>query len=790
MAQSDMAQSPSSHGRSDQDAAGPVVIVGMGSVVPGAAGPTEMWRLLNGSRSVFTHPERFDMADFHDPDPRAVDRAYVPVSGFIKDFRPGPELAADLEDNAVPLPEPSVLWLREALYQAVRGVRITARDRVFAGFGYTPDGSDEGERQHVLRGYAHRLARAGGTREEEWCARLRPGYPWAGAGLEALLPHRIGRAAVAGVLPPRTEVVMVDTACSSSLYALDLAIRNLLAGDCDAAVCGGAFALVPRVHVLFAKIQGLSRSGAVRAFDRSADGVLFSDGAAALVLKTRDRAERDGDRVLAVVRGVGLSCDGRGQAIYAPGADGQRRAVQRAHRAAGVVARDMGWIVAHATGTPAGDGVELSALAGAAAHADGAVVTGNKSLLGHTGWAAGAVSLIQAVTGLQHDLAPPQRFVRDPIPEVTVSGLTVPTVATPLPTRNVGVSAFGFGGTNAHVVLTGAEQPAGAPPVSTVAGTGRDPTVLVGWSTELPGRPDAAAVTSWLTGRGPAPALAHRDGYPLPAFGQVPLPPPALTGTDRAQLMTAVAVGKLPPAVLATCHELRDTTGVVVGHTGPTRHALDYALRCHRFAVARVLGACDGLPPEWAAVERAVLDAVPAGDDATLPGLMPNIIAARVCAVRDYRGLNMTVDTGPDSGLAALRTADLLLRGCTLDVALVAGVNGNTLRELRLATESWTHERALAEGAFVLALSRASVASAQGLPVLAYLRTDTGGGRPATTADEAPPTTGALADRTYLGADPLVRLLAAVEHHGQGTLTGADPWTARLHYEPAPVAVS
>ncbi|MFK0292909.1 beta-ketoacyl synthase N-terminal-like domain-containing protein [Streptomyces sp. NPDC090442] len=784
-----MAQTPSPHGRSDRDAAGPIVIVGIGAVLPDAADPEEMWRLLNGSRPVFSRPERFDMADFHDPDPRAADRAYVPVSGFLKDFRPGPELTRDLEDNALPLPEPSALWLREALYQALRGVHLADRDRVFAGFGYTADGSDEGERQHVLHGYAHRLAQADGTREEEWRARLASGYPQTGARLEALLPHRIGRAAVDGVLPARTEVVMVDTACSSSLYALDLAMRNLLEEDCDAAVCGGAFALVPRVHVLFSKIQGLSQSGAVRAFDRSADGVLFSDGAAALILKTRDRAQRDGDRILAAVKAVGLSCDGRGQAIYAPSSDGQRRAVRRSHRAAGIAAGDIGWIIAHATGTPAGDGAELSALAGTAAHADGAMVTGNKSILGHTGWAAGAVSLIQAVTGLQRNLTPPQPFVRDPIPELTASGLTIPTVATPLPTRNVGVSAFGFGGTNAHVVLTGPEQVAGEPLRTTAAGAGQDPTVLVGWSAELPERTDTAAVAAWLTGNGPAPDTTYRSGYPRPTFAQVPLPPPALLGTDRAQLMVAVAVGNLDPAVLGACRLLQETTGVVVGHTGPTRHALDYALRCHRAAVARMLSDGDGLPPEWPAVEKQILDAVPPGDDATLPGLMPNIIAARVCAIRDYRGLNMTVDTGPDSGLAALRTADLLLRRHTLDIVLVACVNGNALQELRLATRPWTHERPLAEGAFVLAVSRASVASDHGLPVLAHLRTDIGEGQAPAAAHDTSDPAHPLSDRTYLGADPLVTLLAAVERQEQGTLTGNDPWTSRIHYQPAPVTV-
>ena len=167
---------------------------------------------------------------------------------------------------------------------------------------------------------------------------------------------------MAGLLPGDTKLQVVDTACSSSLYAIDIGIKDLLMGQKDIAICGGAFALGPRNSVLFAKLHGLSARGEVRSLDKDRDGVLFSDGAGIVVLKKLRRALRDGDRVLAVLKAFGASSDGKGQAVNAPSSAGQLLALRRALSQPGIDLHNLDWIAAHATGTAAGDLAEFTTL--------------------------------------------------------------------------------------------------------------------------------------------------------------------------------------------------------------------------------------------------------------------------------------------------------------------------------------------------------------------------------------------------------------------------------------------
>ncbi|MEU7738210.1 beta-ketoacyl synthase N-terminal-like domain-containing protein [Streptomyces griseus] len=753
----------------------PVAMVGMGVVTPGANSPEELWQLLNGDRHVFGEPARFDMSSFYSADPADEDRSYAPRAGFVRDFVPHPALRAELEDRAVTATEPTALWLRHSLYSALDGVRRTPGDRWFAAFGYTADGSAELEGRMVADGYSERLAAAGGATGPytagQWRERLAVRYPDPGGSAEDSLPHRVGRTAVNGLLPCDTELLMVDAACSSSLYALDLTVKALREGSCSVAVCGGSFAVVPRLHVLFSKINGLSRSGSVRSFDRRADGVLFTDGAGAVVLKMLERAERDGDKVLGIVEGIGLSCDGKGKAIYAPNPRGQQAAIRRAHKQAGGRPSGVDWIIAHATGTPAGDSIEAQALADASPDPEGTLLTSNKSLLGHTGWSAGVVSLVQALLGFKHGGVPAQRYFDEAITAIAEGPFLVPTLPHrgPGPQR-VAISAFGFGGTNAHLLVRapdGRQSERSSPAAGTAAAPAcegaAEPLVLVGWATDLPGIPDGTkAVAAWLRGEAAPPTHSWGDAYPAPSFRVAPLSPPARRSTDRTQLMLLSAASRLPTGVLELCALLRERTGVVAAHTGPTRHSVHYALRSHSENVRAALGADLKALEAWEAVQQEVQGLVPAGDDMTMPGIMPNVIPARLAAVADYRGLNLAVDSGPDSGLDALRTAERFLRHDTLDVVLVAGVNGNSTPEYRRLLTS-AGDRALAEGAFVLALCRADTAREAGLEQLAVLRTETGpglkAGHRAHTGADSPPLSGGRI--TYPGSDPLIGVLSA-----------------------------
>ncbi|MBI0383261.1 polyketide synthase, partial [Streptomyces albiflaviniger] len=350
-------------------------------------------------------------------------------------------------------------------------VRHQDSDRCSFVVGYTPDGSQHLEEAGVLDSVTRMThdilgdlplddgerTALGGDIE----AALNRRYWRAGQDRSRFLPHRVGELAMRGLLPPSTELHMVDTACSSSLYAIDIAAKGLLMGKQDIAVCGGAFALAPRGTVLFSKLQGLSKRGEVHALDEDADGVIFADGAALVVLKRLSRARADGDEVLGVLRAFGSSSDGKGKAIYAPNAAGQSLAVRRALEAGEVEGSAVSWVNAHATGTPAGDLAEFTTLREYYGTAGPAAVTSNKSLIGHTGWAAGVVSLIENLLGLAEHTIPGQFRFSKPREDFRLAetGLEITPEHKGWPERSdsprlAAVSGFGFGGTNAHLIVS------------------------------------------------------------------------------------------------------------------------------------------------------------------------------------------------------------------------------------------------------------------------------------------------------------------------------------------------
>lgn len=678
----------------------PIAVVGMGLAVPGASSPDEFWQVLTDGAELFVEvpPDRWPIASFHDPDPSAPDKTYQRRSGFITGFTPHPDLAAE----PVKPDDFTALWLRHSVHQAMEGVARDAGDRFTVCVGYTPDGSQhltEALIRHEVAGLAENTD---GVQDL-----LDRALPHGGVD-PTRIPYLIAHQAIRGILPDEARIVMLDTACSSSLYAIDLGMRELLAGDADVAVCGGSFALAPAGSVLFSKLHGLSRAGAVRALDRDADGVLFSDGAGVIVLKRLSRALADGDRVHGIVAGVGLSADGKGKAIYAPARAGQELAVRRAMEKSGLTPESVDWVIAHATGTPAGDEAEFLALRHAYAGAGPVQVTSNKSLVGHTGWAAGVVSTIQALLALRHDVIPAQyRFTAAPDTfGLDGTGLTIPREPVPWPRRAGGprtaaVSGFGFGGTNAHVLIQefrpGRAGTFGYGPRRT------GPVVLVGWAEHTPGGADHCFGTA----------------YPSPTFQQLRMPASTVRHTDRTQLMIVEAMQRLDPALRAFCDRHRERVGVVVGHAGPTRNAVSLALRAHLDELDRAAAGTDAPDSLLYLLKRLREDAAERIGDPTedsFPGEMPNVIAARLCNYFDLRGLNITVDGGDASLIDAFGLAHRYLEFGDIDVALVAGVNGNTL-------PSWLsllgRGEPAGEGAFLFAVTRRDLAEAEGVPVLA-----------------------------------------------------------------------
>lgn len=675
-----------------------VVAVGMGLAVPGASSPDQFWRLLGAGVPQFGEPgDRMDIDALWSPDPAAADKTYTRVSGFIRDFQPHPRLREELAAGSWSPGELTGQWLRHSLWQALDRVTVDGA-RTYLAIGMTPDGGHAAE-QTLLR-YGARLLAGGGDP-------LAGSYPDGAANLATHAPHRVVADAVAGLVEP-VETTILDTACSSSLYAFDLGMRALREGRAELALCGGAYAVNALNLVLFSKLDGLSKTGTVRALGRDPDGVLFSDGAAVVALKTYRRAVVDGDPILGFVRGFGGSSDGRGKAVYAPNPAGQRFALERAWAAAGVEPSEVDWLVAHATGTAAGDAAELVALR-AAAPGKRWTLTSNKALIGHTGWAAGAVNVIHALLALHRESIPGQHLTGEPVADD--GSVHVPTGPLPWPAgtgraRTVAVSAMGFGGTNAHLVIS--DQPAAAP--SPAAGPADEPVAVVASTGLLPA----------------AGAALDRDLVP-PEPLQVRLPPTVLARMDRSQqLALRCALDLRGP--WAGDRDLLDRTGVFVGHTGQVRQALVGTLRAYLDDLRVRAGGGFDLD-RFAAAARSL---GPESNHDSLPGLMPNIIASRIAQLLDLHGPNMTLDAGPDSGHSALGVACRQLAAGALDAAVVVGMTPDA---------GMVDSPAVCEAVAGVLLMRRATAEARGLPVLGELRT----AAPAIAPPAAEPDFGAAA---------------------------------------------
>ncbi|MFE3604818.1 SDR family NAD(P)-dependent oxidoreductase [Streptomyces goshikiensis] len=447
-------------------AAGPydIAVVGMACAYPGAPDLAAYWaRILAGTDAVTEVPaERWDPALYYDPDPaRAGERTPSRWGGFL-DPMPFDALAHGIPPASLAGIEPVQLLALE----------ISARALADAGYG--KDRAFDRTRTSVVFGAeaGTELAGAYGLRA------LYPGYL---GDLPRDLDEQLPRLTedsfpgvlanvIAGRVANRLDLgganCTVDAACASSLAALDLACRQLRDGDSDMVLCGGA-----DVHngindyLMFASVHALSPTGRCRPFDAEADGIALGEGVGALVLKRLADAERDGDRVYAVVKAVGASSDGRALGLTAPRPEGQRRALERAYARAGVSPAEVGLVEAHGTGTVVGDSTELAVLSElftASGASVGSCALGSvKSQLGHTKCAAGLAGLIKAARAVYAGVRPPTLHIDTPNPawHEDSSPFTFVTEArpwtAPAARRIAGVSAFGFGGTNYHAVLAG-----------------------------------------------------------------------------------------------------------------------------------------------------------------------------------------------------------------------------------------------------------------------------------------------------------------------------------------------
>ncbi|CAM3144257.1 type I polyketide synthase [Saccharomonospora xinjiangensis] len=281
----------------------------------------------------------------------------------------------------------------------------------------------------------------------------------------------------------RGPSLLIDTGQSSSLVAVHLAVASLRSGECRMAVAGGVnLALAPESQLAAARMGVLSPTGRCRVFDRAADGFVRGEGGGVVVLKPLSSALADGDRVYCVIRGTAVNHDGAGEDLAAPDGAAQAGLLASAHRAAGVTAADVQYVELHGTGTPAGDATEAAALREVFGDRDTALAVGSvKTSIGHLEGAAGVAGLIKTVLSVHHRVLPPNLHFTAPPDGIPLAewGLRVQTETSPWPDPAspliAGVSSFGIGGTNCHVVLAAHDSPE---PPAEAGTTGPLPYVL------------------------------------------------------------------------------------------------------------------------------------------------------------------------------------------------------------------------------------------------------------------------------------------------------------------------
>ena len=501
----------------------PLAIVGLGCLFPKAAGPGFFWANVKHGVDGITEvpPTHWNPDDYFDADPKAPDMTYARRGGFLSavDFNP---LEFGIAPRDIEATDTTQLLGLVAAKQALVDARIRFADQKnpsptpplrreglqtpapppFLGEGVGGRGSEVSrDRVSVILGVT-------GTLELVIPLGARLGHPkWKRAMRDAGIPQELaddaaGRIAesyvpwqensfpgllgnvVAGRIANKLDLggtnCVVDAACASSLSAVHLAALELQAGRCDVAVTGGCDTFNDIfMYMCFSKTPALSPTGDAKPFAEAGDGTILGEGLGMVVLKRLADAERDGDTIYAVLKGVGSSSDGKGNAIYAPSAAGQKKALLAAYTLAGVSPDTIELVEAHGTGTKVGDTVEITALTDVYTNTpntfsrdpkgsanQGAkgkpwcAIGSVKSQIGHTKAAAGAASLIKAALAVYFKVLPPTLKVTRPVEPLLApdTPFYVNTEMRPwLPRaehpRRAALSAFGFGGSNFHAVL-------------------------------------------------------------------------------------------------------------------------------------------------------------------------------------------------------------------------------------------------------------------------------------------------------------------------------------------------
>ena len=430
-----------------------IAVIGMSCRFPGGANSPDLyWDLLKSGRDAITEvpASRWNSADYLSDDRAAPGRMYCSKAGFldiaVDEFDASFFGISPKEANAL---DPQQRLLLELSWEAIEHAGIApdslknSRTAVYVGMS-----GDDYSRHHRHSGSLERIDAYSLTGSTSSTAAGRISYT---LGLHG-------------------PCITLDTACSSSLVALHLATRSLRAKESDMALVGGVnLILSPEVHIAFSKLQAISPDGKCRTFDATANGYVRSEGCAVVLLKREADALRDGDRILALIKGSATNQDGKTSGLAAPSGRAQQAVIKEALSDAGLQHQEIDYVEAHGTGTSLGDPIEIEALAQTVgANRSHALKVGSaKSNIGHMEPVAGLGGLLKIILSLQHEAIPGNLHFHTPNPHIMWGepAIEVLTTLTPWPKsdrpRYAGLSSFGFSGSNAHIVI--AEPPVTTP---------------------------------------------------------------------------------------------------------------------------------------------------------------------------------------------------------------------------------------------------------------------------------------------------------------------------------------
>jgi len=528
----------------------PIAIVGIGCRFAGGIdSPDALWDLLESGGDAVSEvpPERWDVNDVYDPQPGVLGRTVSRWGGFLDNIGGFDTAAFGITEYEAEAMDPQHRMLTQMAWEALEhagiapGSLMDSQTGVFVGLAH---------HDYLLRTFDDSLV----------------DNPYVMTGNA----HSVGAGRISYLLGLHGPSVAVDTACSSGLLSVHLGCQSLRTGESDLVLAGAAMLqLGPEVGVLFSQWSMLSPNGRCAAFDAAADGFVRSEGCAVVALKRFDDAVRDGNRVLAVIRGSAANSDGRSDNIVVPSATAQEAVQRSALRAAGVDPSAVELVEAHGPGTPTGDPVEFRALSAVYGAGDKPCALGSvKTNIGHTESVSGVAGLIKAVMSLRHKKIPGNLHFNEWNPDISPDGtrLYVPTGLREWSAdgsqRLASVSSYGFSGTNVHVILEEAADtsPDAARALERKLERETLPILLSG-STPQALAETAHRVAEWLTHEGSSAPLAD-IGHTLSRGREHRTERLVALASSRAELidqLTAAAAAKPAQGVVR---------GTASGHSG------------------------------------------------------------------------------------------------------------------------------------------------------------------------------------------------------------------------------